>query len=80
MILYIIYMCGIYKISLNFPSIETLGSKRYTNLILSIVNKYLTAYCVPGIILCIEIAETNRRDTGYLCPSDGWRERREKTR
>lgn len=80
MILYIIYMCGIYKILFNFLLIEILGLKRYINFIFLIVNKYLIVYCVLGIILCIEIVEINRRDIGYLCFSDGWRERREKIR
>lgn len=66
-------MCNVYKISFNSLSMEILASKRDTDLIHSIITKYLlTAYCVPTIILDIEITKTKGIDIGHFCPNYSW--------
>lgn len=51
---------------------EILASKRGTDLIHSIVSKYLlTACCVPALILGIEITKTKGIDIGHFCPNYG---------
>lgn len=62
MILYNIpYICNVYKISFYSLSLEILVSKRCTKLIHSIIDQHLlTTYCMPAIILGVEIAKTNR--------------------